>query len=84
MRKSVGAYVRARGHGRVVAPPPTPVDVRAPEPRSTSGVIVKRHGRVVKGAATGRALVDGWGLHFVRGFSARKSLVSVASVRRKV
>lgn len=38
---------------------PLPVDVHAPAPRSTSGVAVKRRGRVVKGAATRREPVDG-------------------------
>lgn len=50
--------MRARSRGGAVAPPPA--DVRAAAPRSTGGVAVKRHGRVAKGAATLRALVDGW------------------------
>ena len=40
-----------------VASPST--DVREPAASSPSGVTVKRHGGVVKGAATRRALVDG-------------------------
>lgn len=50
---------RACARGRVarIASPTT--DVRAPAPSSTRGLTVKRGGRVVKGAATRRALVDG-------------------------
>lgn len=51
------ACARGRGGAGCVSPS---VDVRAPAPRSTRGVTVKRRGRVVKGAATRRELVDGW------------------------
>lgn len=63
--------VRARGRVKLAAPPFTctrpreaggvSVYVLAPAPRSTSGVTVKRHSRVVKRAATGRELVNGGG-----------------------